>query len=494
MHRRFVAALVTALALGACGSGTTSGNSGSTSAGTTANSGTTANTSGTDGTGANGGSTGSTSASTGGSTSNATSTSSSTSTASTSTSASSTGTSASATSSTGATGSSTSSTTSTGSTSTSTGSSTGSTSTSTSSSTGSTATGSSTSSAGSTGTSGTDLTCAQSTSTTVPADAYAIANSGGSVYAFLRDDTHWTVINSGSGTTRTISFPTGFTSMHVMSVELAPSGEQLILFAASGTTPTHAAFFSAGTFSAPIALPANTVTAHADAQDHLFAVDGSNVLWDGSGGSFINRGGLPLTNVNTYYGGYWNWNVAPNGRVYLAYIDQGQQFVWLMWLDAGALGWSNAINTIPQSQSTLAGLDLAIGRDGSVHLGFTLVDTSGMEYGSPTYYIRSQDGSTWGQGETLHNVETVNDINYSYGIVSLVALGYDTAQAYLEGYGLARYANRCGAAQPWYGWNWVALAADGSLTNNPEQMSVDENGTPAFLMPVNGIWEVQQNQ
>ena len=309
----------------------------------------------------------------------------------------------------------------------------------------------------------------------------------------MRDDTHWTVINSGSGTTRTISFPTGFTAMHVMSVELAPSGEQLILFAASGTTPTHAAFFSAGTFSTPVALPTGTVQAHADAQDHLFAVDGSNVLWDGSGGSFINRGGLPLSNVNVYYDGGWTWNVAPNGRVYLAYIDSSSQFSWLMWLDAGALGWSTPINTIPQSQSTLGWINLAIGRDGSVHLAYTLEDTSGMEYGSPTYYQRSQDASTWTLGETLHNVETVNDINVSYGISSLVAIGYDTAQAYLV-YGDARYANRCGAAQPWYGWNWVAMAADGSLTNNAQQMSVDENGTPAFLYPQNGSWEVQQNQ
>jgi len=311
----------------------------------------------------------------------------------------------------------------------------------------------------------------------------------------LRDDTHWTVSNGSNGSTRTIAFPSGFSAMHVTSVELAPSGEQLVLFAASGTTPTTAAFFSAGTFSAPVALPANTSTVHADAQDHLFVVDGSNVLWDGSSGTFINRGGLPLSNVsNTYYGGYWAWNVAPNGRVYLAYIDSSQQFTYLMWLDAGALGWSTPINTIPQSRSTLAGLNLAVGRDASVHIAFTLVDTSGIEYGSATYYLRSPDGSTWGSGETLHNVETVNDINNSYGIGGFVALGYDTAQAFLEGYGEARYANRCGAPQPWYGWNWVALAADGSLSNNPLQMSVDENGEPAFLYPENGSWEVQQNQ
>jgi hypothetical protein len=242
----------------------------------------------------------------------------------------------------------------------------------------------------------------------VPATGYALFAQGDDTYVLVSDYKSWTVVpkNSSSATTGPIPLPSGVTSMQVLEAERAYDGTTLLLFQ-NATAALFATFWDGNAFSAPVALPAGTVSIHADAQRHLFAVDQTNELWDGRSGSFVNRGIVPLQGGVSNPGPLsylnWGWTVSPTTVVTTIYaaddIQAGVPSLSTQSFDA-TFAWSapQRIDSSTTSTDWYGGIAVSGGDDGSVHAtyGHSFYKGTSGEIGSWDLYTRSAQGSgTW---------------------------------------------------------------------------------------------------
>jgi hypothetical protein len=322
----------------------------------------------------------------------------------------------------------------------------------------------------------------------VPATGYAMFAHGDRAFVLLDDHTHWTVVQGGVATTSAIPLPASVTSMTVTETELEPDGRTLLLFTAGGGP--LATFFDGVIFSAPVALPASTQSIHADAQGHMFAVDTSRVLWDGSGGAFVNRGALPIGGTASQS---WVWTVAASGVVHLAYeaaYNASYEAVYAETLGNGSgSAWSASTIVVQTGYTgdTVTPRAFASAPDGSVHLVWTYGFTgSDLEAFGKLIYARTKDGATWSTPELLLGEDNYSDNNVIPGLASLVARSYDQVSALLIEMGgsmignYALYVQRC--SEDWAGWHPVTTLPASAGSYDVTLMAANAAGTPGFLL------------
>jgi hypothetical protein len=229
-------------------------------------------------------------------------------------------------------------------------------------------------------------------------NGYALFVQGNATYVLNPNDTSWTVIQEGSssGVTSPIPLPAGVASMKAVQIARSFDDSTLIFYEDASNNP-FATFFDGTTFSTPIALPMNTVTVSAGGNRALFAIDSSSVLWDGSSGTFLNRGALPVPPDPDVYPAYL-WGVTPSNVVAVVYSgyteNDAMMGVLSQTYQSGA--WVGPVTvgveaTNPNDTYYVSALSVAA--DGSIHVLY------GVEYSQSSTsfqtYARSQTGATW---------------------------------------------------------------------------------------------------
>ncbi len=326
------------------------------------------------------------------------------------------------------------------------------------------------------------------TGPTVPASGYLFFAQGTKSYALVSGDTSWTVVdrNAAIATTGPIPFPAGVSSMPVFEVGRAYDGSELLLYGTASAP--FATFWDGAAFSTPVALPANTATIRADGARHIFAVDSSNILWDGRSGTFVNRGAIPFQNAIPFVGsiqeGYWQWTVSPADVVTVVYAAQTPVGVVSQRYDT-SLTWSSVtvVYTTDTSTDSYGDIQVSGGLDGSVHTLF--VDTydvgTGGETGTVAGYARTHGTDAW----------DAHSLPYLANGIDVEASSYDDVQAlfasatsngnggFTLGFEWATPACN-GTAADW--WTTIPVQSDAVAQAGAPRMGVGAGGYPSFYL------------
>ena len=285
----------------------------------------------------------------------------------------------------------------------------------------------------------------------------------------------------------------GITSMQVTEVDTASDGSSLLLYTSGGAP--YASFFDGTAFSGAISLPANTTTVHADAAHHVFAVDTSHILWDGTSGTFVNRGAIPFQSATDALSPEWDWAVTPGSVVYVGYAASlaGDPTVYVESFDA-AHSWTSPVQLVISYDMTDSFSEFAMAVAWMARSTLrSLTDTKKGPRATTAAcceYARSVDGETWSTPELLHGVDTYEDNNVIPSVGAFVARNYDGAEALLVEVGgsmlgnYSMFARRCGTPG-FNGWPTTSLPQDpGSF--DITAMAVNALGYPSFLLTETG--------
>ena len=328
------------------------------------------------------------------------------------------------------------------------------------------------------------------TGPTVPASGYLFFAQGTKSYALASDNVSWTVVDrhAATATTEPIPLPAGVNAFTVQEVGGAYDAAELLLF--GDPSAPFATFWDGSSFSAPVALPTNTLTIRADGARHLFAVDSANVLWDGRSGTFVNRGGVPFQNGVIDIGppnyGNWDWTVSPTGIVSVVYATETPPGVGSQRYDA-TLSWSNLaiVSTTYASTDSYSDIQVSGGSDESVHA--TFVDTydvgTGGDTGTVAGYARTHGTDAW----------DVHSLPYSATALDVEASSYDNVQALFAAEAadlngdfslvLEWAVPTCnGSTTDW--WSTTTIEADAPVQAGAPRMGVGAGGYPSFYVAV----------
>lgn len=316
--------------------------------------------------------------------------------------------------------------------------------------------------------------------TSVPATG-ALAAQETRAVVFLANGTQWTLVSGGAGSTQAASHPAGIATAVVQRTEVSPDGRILVQFTAAGAP--YAAFLDgggAGAWSGAVELPAGTVEVHADANGHLYALDGGQVLWaQGASAAFDNLGALPIPAYSTNFA----FTVDAASTIHLARVTSSAKIHLEMLRRPPGGAWSAPIDVhVEDFGFPLMEPRLAAGRDGSVHLAWW----RGNPHGSPRdeLYARSMGGASWTVPERLASGAALLDFE---------ARGYDSAQAllqtqdYIAGYG-NQWARRCAPPNA-YGWPSTKLTTDPASAARGV-LRASPSGRPTFMLSEKSVGRV----
>jgi hypothetical protein len=268
------------------------------------------------------------------------------------------------------------------------------------------------------GTTITPLVCEDHTwNEPVPAAGSAMMAYGGKAYLFSSNGLSWAIIENETAQTQPIPLPSGVTEMRSVKAEIAPSGRPFLTFRSDNQV--YGAFFD-GQHFVKTTLLGSATSAHADAQERIYALTQNGLTEFVYGQSPIIRGSFPPNSGN-------GWTVGADGRVYVMYTENRPSTIHpgdtaidlrLKHLDHGTLSWAGDALITSNEGWGFGQLPFVVAPDGSLHTAYSLTYEA--------YYFRSVDGETWER-------ETFKDIISTATLVDIPSGGYGPELKDVEG-------------------------------------------------------------
>ena len=250
----------------------------------------------------------------------------------------------------------------------------------------------------------------------VPAAGSSMMAYGSKGYLFAQDGQTWAVIESETALSQAIPFPSGITEMRDVKSEIAPSGRPLVTFLSE--SQRYGAFFDGQGF-VKTTLLGQATSAHADAQERIFAVTQNGLTEFDHVNPPIVRGALPYSQPG--------WTVGADGTVYVMYTESRPSTIHpgdtaidlkLTHLDHGSLTWTGDAVITSNEGWGFSNVAFVAAPDGSLHVAYAL--------SYEAYYYRTMDGVSWEQ-------ETFKDIVSKATLVDYAAPVYNDDPAEVKG-------------------------------------------------------------